>query len=270
MLTLTLKNSTRLPLELTGIVPDRLSGKSPRQIATIPVWHGNQSLPLGELFAIKGASSDEQLTLVGDLQGAVGIGAGMKSGFLRVEGHAGHGVGTHMWGGDIEVTESVLDNLGAEMHGGAIRVRKSAGANVGGALPGSRQGMSGGAILVDGAGGDYVGRRMRRGLIAIRGKAGDFLGHAMLAGSIVAGGCGVYPGVEMSRGTICVTDSVPGDLLPTFRLACTTSAPMMGMIGKGLQTMGFENDLLNANRRWHQFNGDLLISGRGEIFATPS
>jgi formylmethanofuran dehydrogenase subunit C len=266
MVTLTLKNSTSLPLELTGIVPAVVAGKTLKQIAALSFWHGNREIPLGEQFSIKGASSDERLTFVGDLHAAVGIGAGMKSGSLRVEGPAGHGVGMQMWGGDIEVTDCVQDNLGAEMYGGVIRVQKSAGSNVGGALPGSQKGMTGGTILVEGDAGQFVGQRMRRGLIAIRGKAGDYLGHTMLAGSLIAGRCGVYPGTEMSRGTICVTDTERVECLPTFRLACTTHAPVVGMIGKQLHSLGFENDLWNANRRWRQFNGDLLVSGRGELF----
>jgi formylmethanofuran dehydrogenase subunit C len=266
MLTLTLKNSTPLSLELTGIVPGILAGSSSKQIERIFVRHGNQQLPLGELFSVKGSGSDEQLTLVGDLTAAVGIGAGMKSGLLRVEGDGGHDVGLGMGRAEIEVRGHVQDNLGAEMHGGVIRVRGSAGTNVGGALPGSHRGMTGGSILVEGDAGHFAGRRMRRGLIAVRGKAGNFLGHGMLAGSIITGECGVYPGAEMSRGTICVSEAQHVELLPTFRLACTAHAPVLGMLGRQLQSLGFENDVWNANRRWHQHSGDLLISGRGELF----
>jgi formylmethanofuran dehydrogenase subunit C len=268
MLTLTLKNPTRLPLELQGIVPTAILGQTPKQTASLPIWHGNQRLPLGELFTVRGSNSDEQLTFVGDFHAAVGIGAGMKSGFLRVDGDAGHDVGLGMWNGEIEVLGNAHDNLGAEMRDGVIRVSGSAGANLGGTLPGTPQGMSGGIILVDGDAGDYVGQRMRRGLIAIRGKAGDFAGHAMLAGSIVVGKCGSFPGTAMSRGTICVADASRVELMSTFRFACTTHAPVIGMIGRQLHSLGFENDLWNANRRWCQFNGDLLISGRGELFTT--
>jgi formylmethanofuran dehydrogenase subunit C len=268
MLTLTLKISISLPLELQGVVPDALAGQSLKQIASIPVWHGNQRLPLGELFTVKGSNSDDQLTLVGDLHAAVGIGTGMKSGLLRVDGNAGHDVGLGMLNGEIAVSGNVHDNLGAEMYEGVIRVHGSAGANVGGALAGASRGMTGGSILIDGNAGDFVGRQMRRGLIAVRSKTGDFTGHTMLAGSIVAGECGAYPGTEMSRGTICLTDSNHVKLLPTFRLACTTHAPIIGMIGKQLQSLGFGNELWNANRRWCQFNGDLLNSGRGELFIT--
>jgi formylmethanofuran dehydrogenase subunit C len=129
--------------------------------------------------------------------------------------------------------------------------------------------MTGGTILIDRDAGDFTGRRMRRGLIAIRGKAGSLLGHSMFAGSLIAGACGTYPGVEMSRGTICVRDAEHIELMPTFRRACTAHAPVLGMIGRELQSLGFENDLWNANRRWQLFNGDMIVSGRGELFKSP-
>jgi formylmethanofuran dehydrogenase subunit C len=267
MLTLKLKRSTTLPLELTGISPDKLAENSLKQIEDIHIRHGNQELPLGELFSVRGSSANGDLILVGDFHSAVGIGAGMKAGMLRVDGDAGHDVARGMRDGEVEVTGNVQGNLGAEMHGGLIRVRGSAGDNVGGALPGSRRGMTDGTILVDGSAGHFVGHRMRRGLIAIRGKAGDYLGNGMLAGSIVVDDqCGRYPGADMSRGTICLAESDHAELLPTFCFACIAHAPVLGMIGRQLQLLGFENDVWNANRRWQHFSGDLLFSGRGELF----
>lgn len=269
MLTLTLKAVINLPLEMSGITPDLMADKSRGQVERIPVWYGNQQLTLGELFRVTGSSSDEQLTLTGDFHAGSGIGARMKSGTIRVEGHAGYNVGVGMWAGEIEVDGDAYDNLGAEMRGGTIRVRGSAGANVGGPLAGSKQGMTGGAILIDSHAGDSAGQRMRRGLIALRGTAGNYLGHGMQAGSIVAlGVCGSYPGVEMSRGTICLAGTRDPQFLPTFIPACVGDADVLRLIGRYLQSLGFDNDLWDSSRKWQAFNGDFLVSGRGEVFVT--
>lgn len=268
MLTLTLKAATNLPLDLTGIVPDVLASKSQRAITQMAIRHGNRETPLGELFTVRGNASDGAVTLEGDLHTAVNLGAEMKSGSLAIVGAAGDDVGRGMWGGMIEISDNAGNNLGAEMHGGLIRVRGSAQANVGGALAGSSRGMAGGTILIDGDAGDFVGRRMRRGLIAVRGRTGHFLGHNMLAGSIVAlGSCGKNPGADMTRGTICLAEPTQQPTLPTFRFACTAHAPVLGMVGRHLQSLGFENDIWHAGRQWHHFNGDFLNSGRGEILS---
>jgi formylmethanofuran dehydrogenase subunit C len=266
MLSLTLKIATSIPLDLGGIVPDRLAPLSVREIEKISLWHGNRQQLMGELFNVNGNAVDGALKFVGDFRVAVNMGAGMKSGSLTVQGNAGDNIGLGMWDGEIEIFGDAGDNLGAEMRGGVIRIRGSARTNVGGALPGSIRGMTGGTILIDGNAEDFVGYRMRRGLIAIRGSVGRFLGHTMFAGSLVVSGCGQHPGSEMSRGTICLSGGSRPELTPSFRYACTSQAPVLGMLGRQLQSLGFENDVWRANRQWQQFNGDFLTSGRGEIF----
>ena len=267
MLTLTLKNRTDYQLDLTGIVPDAMAGKSPREIEQIFVRYGNRETPLGELFTVKGSAADGVTLLEGDFRMATNLGAGLKAGGLTVVGNAGDNVGLGMWAGTIEITASAGNNLGAEMQGGLIRVRGSVEENVGGAQPGSTRGMAGGTILIDGSAGDFVGRRMRRGLIAIGGRAGRFLGSNMLAGSIVAFDlCANDTGTDMIRGTICLAADQQRFEQPTFRFACTAHAPVLGMVGRRLQSLGFENDLWHAGRKWQHFNGDFLNSGRGEIF----
>ena len=266
MLTLTLREPTTLPLELTGLVPTALAGKSPDELARLEIWFGNQKETLADLFSFDGATDDGQLTLVGDFSAANGIGAGMEAGVLRVDGNAGNRVGHAMHGGTIEVTGDVGHHLGAEMHGGVIKISGSACNNVGGPIAGSERGMAGGTILVSGNVGSSIGQRMRRGMIAVAGTAGDYVGHGMLAGTIVVmGGCGKYPGCEMSRGTICLSNN---DVLlsPTFRYACSATMPMLNMVGRHLDTLGFDNDIWTSGGRWIQYNGDFLVSGRGEVF----
>ncbi len=267
MLTLSLKSSTTLPIELSRITPDIVHEKSLAEVEKLAIWHGREQVSLADLFAIEGNATDQRLEFSGDLSAAIGIGANMKSGKIRVIGNAGRDVGLGMWGGEIEVTGNVTDHLGAEMRGGVIRVHGSAGNFVGGARVGSTRGMAGGTILVIGNVGNHVGSRMRRGLIAVGGNAGELIGYNMLAGTIVVmGHCGINAGAGMKRGTLCLAHGSDAQLLPTFRYACRTRSPVLGMVGRQLQSLGFENHLGDANPQWQQFSGDFLASGRGEVF----
>ncbi len=267
MLTLTLKSALSCPLELAGITPDVLMHKSVAQIMNTELYVGKEKQILADLFESTGDLADEVLQFVGDFSHAVELGAKMKAGKIRVEGHAGREVGSGMQGGEIEIVGNTGDGLGREMQGGCLRVTGSVGNSVGSARVGASRGMTGGTILVRGDAGEDVGTRMRGGLIAIRGNVGEGVGRDMLAGTIVIGGtCGGNPGCGMKRGTLCLAGKRSWQLLPTFDYACTSHAPVLGMIGRQLQSLGFENELWHANREWQQYNGDFLATGRGEVF----
>jgi formylmethanofuran dehydrogenase subunit C len=267
MLQLSLKSPTTLPIELAGISPAYLREKSLAEIERLAIWHGREKLSLADLFAIQGDATDECIEFRGDFSSAVGVGEGMTQGSIRVVGNAGRNVGLGMFAGEIEVTGDVGDGLGSEMRGGVIRVGGSAGDFVGGACIGSTRGMTGGTILVSGNAGDEIGNRTRRGLIAIGGSAGEWVGHNMLAGTIVVcGPCGRHAGAGIKRGTLCLLKQDPLQLLPTFRYACSNHVPVLGLIGRELKSLGFENNLSNASRQWQHYSGDYLPSGKGEIF----
>lgn len=262
------RGPTSLPVELDGITPEALAGKSRREIERLPIRHGNRALPLAELFRVaKKCGDGETLVLQGDLAGVHRIGARMTRGAIRVEGSAGRHVGSQMRGGKILVTGDAGDWLGGEMHSGRIRVRGNARDGVGGAYPGSRRGMTGGTILVAGAAGLEVGRLMRRGLIAIGGPVGPLAGANMLAGTILlAGECGPLPGAGMRRGTIALLK--PGsrvDLLPSFRAGCRHRPVAMQLVLRELARRGFalSSDVFSA--LFDLFHGDLLEGGRGEV-----
>ncbi len=267
MLQLSLKHSTTLPLELASITPDAMREKSLQEIERLEIWPGREKLPLAELFEIQGNTADEQIEFTGDLASAVGIGTGMTRGMIRVVGNAGRHVGLGMWSGEIHVTGNAGEALGAEMRGGIIRVAGSAGDGVGGARVGSSRGMTGGAILISNDAGNQIGYRMRRGLIAVGGNAGDLVGRNMLAGTIVVcEACGANAGAGLKRGTLCLLNYDQTQLLPTFRYACTAHAPLLGLVGRRLESLGFKHNVWNAKRNWQQYNGDFLAQGRGEVF----
>lgn len=265
-LRLTYRARTTIPVEIEGVTPDVVRGLSLAEIEKLPIYHGNQQLPLAELFAVAGDAADERMDLEGDLAGVHWIGAKQNSGVIHVQGNAGRHVGSEMQGGEIHVAGDAGDWVGGEMHGGLIHVRGRAGHLIGAAYRGSARGMTGGTILIQGDVGNEIGHTMRRGLLAVGGSAGDFAAVNMLAGSIfIFGECGIRPAPNMRRGTLALFGPTPPKMLPTFKLAGTTRPLFMRVYLTAISRLGFpvEASLLDASYR--QFDGDLLAVGRGEI-----
>src|SRR5262245_12900206 len=125
-LTLTYIGQTSLPVEIEGLTPDWAADKSLAEIERFEIFHGNQKLPLAEMFKVGGDAADQRFDLAGNLAGVHWIGAQMKSGQIHIHGSAGRHVGSEMAGGEICVESNASDWLGAEMHGGLIHVKGNA------------------------------------------------------------------------------------------------------------------------------------------------
>lgn len=265
MLQLTYLSTTTIPVEAECITPNALAGKTAAEIAVLPVQHGNAPAPLGDFFRLEGDAGDEQIVIHGDCSRVKGVGAGMTSGRLIIEGNIGMHVGAEMRGGTIDVKGNAGDWAGAEMRGGTIHIRGNAGHLVGAGYRGSRFGMRGGVIFVAGKAGNEVGSGMRRGLIAVGGEVADFAGVSMIAGTILLfGKCGVRTGAGMKRGTIAVFGDKP-QLLPTFRFDCLYHPAFLRLYLRYLRAASFpiaDNFFQGSYRR---YSGDLVTLGKGEI-----
>ena len=269
-LKLTYFAETTLPVEIQGFTPCWARNKPLSEISEFQILHGNQHLPMYEMFRVEGDASDGKFVFGGNLSGVHGIGAGLRAGQIYVEGPAGRHVGRGMLGGEIHVADSAGDWLGAEMRGGTIHVHGDAGDRVGAAYPGAPKGMLGGTILVDGRVGHEMGQAMRRGLIAVGGSAGDFVGCNMLAGTIfVFDECGKYPGAEMKRGTLGLFGESPSQLLPSYRYACKGRPQFLSLLFGELRRKGFEIDASFLSSVFDVHNGDQLALGKGEILSRP-
>lgn len=265
MLRLRYHGTTTIPVEAECIRPDTLAGKSPAEIALLPVQHGNAAVPLGEFFHVEGDAGDGQVVIEGDCSRVKLLGSGMESGRLVVHGPVGMHLGAEMTGGDIEVHGHAGDWVGAEMRGGKIHVHGNAGHLVGAAYRGGRRGMLGGALLIDGKAGNEIGSAMRRGLIAIGGDTGDFTGVSVIAGSIfVFGTLGQRPGAGMKRGSV-VACGPPPALLPTFRHDCDYAPVFLSLYLRQLRAWGFVVPEPLFQGSWRRFSGDLVALGKGEI-----
>lgn len=267
MLVLTRRASSPIPLEVEGIIPEKLAGLPLAEIARLPVSHGNRAEPLGEWFDVTGDAADDAIRFAGDTTTVKHVGAGMTRGQVEVESGAGMHAGARMRGGTLRIHGDAGDWLGAEMKGGTIAVFGSAGSQVGAAYRGSRRGMTGGEIHVRGSAGDEVGLLMRRGLIAVGGSCGQFAGASMIAGSVfVFGSLGGRAGAGMKRGTVLAGGGVV-DLPPSFRESCRYNPAFLPLAFRHVARAGVI-PVGRAAVRVRCWRGDLLHGGTGEVLVS--
>lgn len=261
---LSLHTLPEVPLEAEAICPDRLLGKSAKEAAALPVFHGNQKAALGDFFTIQGEVKDGTVTVEGDLAKVKLLGCGMTQGRLRIIGDVGAHLGAGMSGGEIIVEGSAADWVGREMSGGRITIKGDAGHLVGSAIRGAAVGMLGGEIIIHGSVRNEAGSGMRRGLIAIAGNSGDFTGVNMKAGTIVVmGQMGIRLGAGMVRGTIVSTQ--PAELLPTFNYDTTYRPLFLRTILLYLRKQGFSVDDAYIRGQYQRWSGDSIELSKGEI-----
>jgi formylmethanofuran dehydrogenase subunit C len=257
--------ATHLPVDLGGLTPEWVCGKTVGEIERWSASVANETVPLAELFDVTGDIDDTEIHIAGELSHVAAIGAGMTTGIIRVEGNVGDRAGVGMSGGLLEIASNAGDRVGCEMRGGRIHVHGNVGDFAGAALPGARRGMTGGELFIDGAAGFEAGRAMRRGLIVIGGAAGDSVGLNLVAGTIlVLGRCGPRPGVGMRRGTIALF-APPAEIPLTFRQANRQQPQFMRLLLNYVRQAGISipDELLNAE--YQSFGGDLLALGKGEV-----
>lgn len=266
---------TTLPIEVSGITPDRLIGLSLADMKQLPIGFGNRDVQLSEIFGVSGTLQDSEsgtptIRWTGNLTSVHWLGSKMRSGHMVVESSVGRHLGSQMSGGQIDVTGGASDHAGAEMTGGTIRIARNAGDLVGANYPGSKYGMNRGEIFVSGDAGKGAGQRMRRGTIVIGGNCGKLAGWDMLAGTIVVlGRCEGDVGINMSRGTIVLADSNHFNSLlpPTFKAGATDTVPVFRLISNWFKRVApeFETSCL-TEKQFTQFHGDALKESRGEVF----
>jgi formylmethanofuran dehydrogenase subunit C len=261
--TLTLKQAPALRLDLRTLSPAALTGLSADAVAKLGVWHGNESVALGELFAIA-PRTDHELHLEGDLSRADRIGWQLAAGRIHVDGPAGDYLGAGMSGGEIVASSHAGLLAACEMSGGRLEIGGNVGDHAASALPGSMDGMRGGTLLVRGSAGARFGDRMRRGSALVFGDAGDFLASRMVAGTIaVAGRIGAHAGYGMRRGSVVCAGTAP-TVPATFVGNDANIAVFWQLLARDLARHGGAFASLPA-RRVQRHLGDLAAGGKGEL-----
>ena len=261
---LRLRVQPALRLELAGLTPLAVAGESAAELARRPLWHGNETVALGELFDVE-PIADEDATLVfeGNLSRCDGIGRELDGGRIRVEGDVGDYLGAGMRGGEIGVSGSAGMLAACEMAGGRLEVAGNVGDYAASALPGDMDGMRGGLFIVRGDAGARFGDRMRRGTALVFGAAGDFLASRLVAGTIaVAGEVGAHCGYGMRRGTLIFAGPQP-EPPPGFVATGHDIEVIWTLLARSLAPHGGPFAALAA-RRPRRLVGDLAADGKGE------
>ncbi|MEM2995558.1 MAG: formylmethanofuran dehydrogenase subunit C [Candidatus Bathyarchaeia archaeon] len=250
----------RFPVTAECINPNVFHSKTPEEIMALTVWEGNKKKKLGELFKIEEAENpleNDVITIKGDVGKVRRIGAGMKSGEIRVYGNVGMHLGVEMRGGKITVYGNVDGWAGSMMQNGVIEIHGNAGAYLGAPYRGSSEGMRGGKIIVYGSVGNEAGAYMRNGIIKVYGCAGQFLGFRMHNGTIyVEKDCGERAGACMTGGKIVIGGFLES-VLPTFTI-------------EGIKEKVKIEEGETAVGPFYLFVGDLAEQGEGKLYVSKT
>lgn len=264
--TLTQRSAISRRLEAECITPDAFATLDEAAIARLPLWDGPHTVPLGDVFQVRGGAS-ARVRVAGDLGMVDALGAGMTAGELHIEGSVGRYAGTRMAGGELRVTGDAAYGAGLEMTGGLLDITGHAGDRLGAGRLAAARGMTGGEIIVRGNAGAEIGATMRRGTVVVAGSVGPRAGIGMIAGNVIVfGSAGEDPGRFNKRGTIVVCGSVT--VSPTYRYDCTYRPPHIAVTLVHLKTrrkLPIDDDLSAA--RFRRYSGDMAELGRGEILA---
>ncbi len=255
-----------LSVDLAGILPERVRGLRPAEVAALAILADGRRCEVGDLFAVAGDATDAVIECRGDFSRVHRVAAGMRSGTVRVAGNVGRHAGEALAGGRLEVRGNAGDWLAAEIAGGEVMVAGDAGHNVAGGLPGSSLGGTGGLVVVGGSVGKLAASRLRRGVVAVAGDCGAGGGFEMHAGTLVIGGrIGGQPGLGMRRGSVVALTDRP---LPpaTFRAGRAWRPAFLPLLFQWLARAGFgPAAAAGAVAAWRQWHGDALAGGRGEL-----
>ena len=255
MITLTPKSPFRVPINGESITPDSFAGKTPKEIASLPMWEGNRRRGLSDLFETEGEPEEEvRIRVVGDLSKVRRVGASMTGGEILVEGNVGMHLGEEMSGGKITVAGNAGSWTGSMMKDGTIIVKGNVDDYLGAPYRGLTAGMKGGTIIVEGDAGSETGCYMAGGTIRIRGDVGLLAGIHMQGGVLlVEGDVGERVGAEMKGGRIVVLGGVPS-VLPGFIVDEIRSSVRVGEERMSGPFYAFKGDVTES------WNGSLFVA----------
>ena len=262
---LTLRERPPLPIEVGALNPERLADVTQTELERLPLALGRRSVPLAELMKVEGEPGGSLVFAGEGCERLDGVGRGLASGLIFVEGDAGHDTAAGQTAGQVQIAGSVRDHAATGMRGGVLEIGGHAGAFLGAPPPGERLGLRGGLVTVGGSVGERAGDRMLRGMIVAAGDAGPACGARMVAGTIaVAGRLGPLPGLRMRRGTLIAAGAsagTPDTFAETGRADLTIFRLLARQLGGAAPWI---TPLLTA-ASLRRVAGDLAVDGTGEI-----
>jgi formylmethanofuran dehydrogenase subunit C len=260
--TFSLRGEPDQRLDCAALVPHRLAGLGPAEIARIALNTTKQKITAGDAFHIR-AGDLAAIRFEGGSERLDNIGEGLAAGALDVEGPVGKAAGRKMSGGRLTISGDAGPFAGSGLSGGRIEITGSAGDFLGGPFPGEMQGMRGGLIVVRGRAGDRAGDRMRRGIIVIEKGSGDYVASRMIAGTLlVLGSTGRLPGYLMRRGSLFLGE--PPLLSPTFLPCGTFPFGFARVLADHLKPESRAAARL-LKGSFERYAGDMAVLGKGEV-----
>ncbi len=235
---LTLKKSLETLLDLAPL--SELVCADSEELANAKLAYGRELVSAGELFTAA-HSSEEGLTLNGDLQLCINAGAGMREGKMTIASAVGASAGEGMLDGELIVQGSVGKNACREMQNGFVRIYGDA-----------ENGLA---------------RGMRRGMIVVSGRARGEACAALRGGTVL-----LLSGTDepeqlargLSRGTVILPK---GAGIPSgFSRAASLDYSFLRLLFMELEQRG-----VNLPQEWHggvftRYRGDAAGLGKGEVF----
>jgi formylmethanofuran dehydrogenase subunit C len=267
-LVLTLREAPPQRLDLSGLVPHKLAGKTAAEIARIAIATTREPLAAGDIFAIR-IGNLLAIRIEGGSERFDEVGHGLTEGEIVVDGDVGLRAGRFMTGGRLVITGHAGPWTASGLKGGTVEIEGSVGERLGGPVPGEVAGMRGGLVIVRGDAGERAGDRLRRGTIVIEGHAGTYAASRMIAGTLLVGrSVGPLPGYLMRRGTLLV-GAPPETPSPTFVDCGVHDLVAHRLLAAHVRPYSrvFDRLLRTPLRR---FAGDMAAMGKGELFCPPA
>lgn len=254
-------------LDLSKLTPDRLVGRTQKEIEAIDIGTTKVEAKVGDLFKVR-LGDPNSLHFEGGSEQFDLLGAKLLPGFsIYVEGDVGAQLGRGALGGQITVVGDAGPHAASGMSGGHIDIDGDCGDFLGAPLAGEINGMAGGRVVVRGHAGKRAGDRLRRGIIIIEGDTGADLGSRAIAGTIVAlGAVEGRIGYLNKRASLVIAQAV--DFGPTYVDCGAHSFTFARLFSRALA-----DDSRRASRllsqKLRRFAGDTAVYGKGEIL-TPA
>ena len=126
MITFTLRREPDQRLDLSPLIPEKLAGKSLREIAAVELQTTRERVTVGEVFKIL-LGDAASLRFVGGSERFDWLGHAMSSGEIVIEGHAGAQAGRLMTGGSLTVRGNVGPFAASGLSGGHMEIAGDAG-----------------------------------------------------------------------------------------------------------------------------------------------
>jgi len=254
-------------LDLSALTPDRLIGRTLKEIEDIEIGTTKVAVKVGDVFKLR-PGDPHALHFEGGSERFDLLGAKLLPGFsIYVEGDVGFGLGRNAKGGEISVIGDAGPYAASGMTGGRIEIDGDAGEFLCGPLAGEIAGMAGGRVIVRGNVGARAGDRLRRGIIIIEGDAGEDFGARAIAGTLVLlGKTSGRIGYLNKRASLVMAHHA--DLGPTYVDCGAHSLNFAKLYARALAEDSRRASRLLA-QKLRRYAGDTAVYGKGEIL-TPA